>query len=229
MKARKKSILSNEEWKTIPWSYYKKTPKDLLLDVLVEMPRLMEESDILQSCDSPTQRDCCTEMLLNDCWHFDKQLREWLENHAPKQILRTPDTESPTLIDTTDLGSAHIMTLYWSVCIILYSIMRTVMGTETRLPERGDIKAYCRNIIRTIPIFFHPAVGTFRAHLATFPMGLVMRNLDLFEPEERAVEQRLLESCCRTQGGAAIGKFIKSLELDAIEQKKLSNIKGFVL
>lgn len=35
--ARKKSILGEHRWKSIPWSHYRKTPKDKLLDIFVDI------------------------------------------------------------------------------------------------------------------------------------------------------------------------------------------------
>jgi hypothetical protein len=109
-----------------------------------------------------------------------------------------------------DVASAQIITLYWATSIILHSIM----GTVTRPAIwRSDIKYYCRRIIRTALILFHPAVGAFRTHLATFPMTVAITHLSVFEPKERDAEQQLLGNCFMKPEGATIGLFLKAWRL----------------
>jgi hypothetical protein len=55
--------------------------------------------------------------------------------------------------------------------------MRAVVRPDEQLPERANIKNYCQKIIRTILIFFHPAVGTFRTHLVVFSLSIAMSHL----------------------------------------------------
>jgi len=38
-------VFGEPEWKTVPWLEIPKTPKDMLLDVYVEIPGLFETSD----------------------------------------------------------------------------------------------------------------------------------------------------------------------------------------
>jgi hypothetical protein len=214
IRARKRSILSNMEWKAIPWSHIKKTPRDRLLDVLVEIPTLMEESDILNSYDEPGKKDHHRKKLIGKCWFYDKQLREWYKKVSPDNVLRPFNTEESTLIDPMDLASAYLMTLYWTTCILLYDVMHAIVCPSTQLPERASIKPYCQKIFRTVPIFFHPAVGTYRTHLATFPLSLAILHLSAFEPEERILEQRFLEEYFQRPEGMALGNFLRSLELE---------------
>jgi len=175
----------------------------------------LEESDILHSCDDPDKKDYYPGKLI-DCWLCDKQLTEWYSTLTLRK-LKPFNGEESILIDAMDLGPAHVMTLYWATCVILYSVMRVAVSPHIQLPERANIKTYCQQIIRTVPIFFHPVVGTFRAHLATFPMVVAMTHLHVFGPEERIVEQRLLQACFIRPEGTAIGRLLKSLELDASE------------
>ena len=124
------------------------------------MPTLLEESDILHSCDDPDKKDYYRGKLIDNCWLCDKQLTEWYSRLTLHKELKPFNGEESILIDAMDLGSAHLMTLYWATCVILYSVMRVAVSPDIQLPERANIKTYCQKIIRTVPIFFHPAVGT---------------------------------------------------------------------
>lgn len=188
-----------------------KTQKDSLLDILVEIPTLLEESDILRSCDDPDDKEHLQGKLINSCWLCDKQLVKWYSTAWHKEL--KPFNPEDLLINAEDLGWAHLMTLYWATCIMVYSVMREVVGSGIQLPERADVKIYCQKIIRAVPIFFHPAVGTFRTHLATFPVAVAMKYLSALPPEEREIEKRLMGECFLRPEGMAMGKLLKSLEL----------------
>jgi hypothetical protein len=84
-RTRKKTVLSDQEWKTTPWNYYGKTPKDKLIDVLVEMPTLLEEFDVLQLCDDPDKQGFFRRRLIDSCWLCDTQLTEWSSALSLKQ------------------------------------------------------------------------------------------------------------------------------------------------
>jgi hypothetical protein len=197
-----------------------KRQKDKLIDVLVEMPTLLEEFDVLQLCDDPDKQGFFRRKLIDSCWLCDTQLTEWFSALFPQTEPRPKKPGSSILIDATDLGSAHIMTLYWATCIILYSIMRAVVRPDEQLPERANSKNYCQKIIRTILIFFHPAVGTFRTHLVVFPLSIAMSHLiSVFGLEEREVEQQLVDNYFLRPEGVTTGKFLKRLELNTSPDK----------
>lgn len=215
---RKKSFLSNLEWKTIPWRYHAKTQKDRLLDILVDIPTLMEEFDLLQSCSNKSPELISRrQRLIDHCWLCDKRLNHWYANLTLYKIAKPLDKEEPFMIEEIDLGSVHLMTLYWSTCVMLYNILHEALDRNLQLPERTDLKPYCRNIVKAMPVFFNPAVGTLRAYLASFPLYVVMMHLYTFDPEDREVEKMLLEDCFDRPEGIGIGKFLKSVELEALK------------
>jgi hypothetical protein len=219
IRSRKKSVLSTPEWKIIPWELHAKTQKDRLLDILIEIPTLLEESDLLLRSSNETQEDKYyrRQRLIDHCWLCDEQLTAWHETVTIyKNSQPFNNAQESILVDTMDLGSVHLMTLYWSTCILLYSVLRQAIGPESKLlPERTDIKTYCRKIVRAMPIFFHPAVGAFRAYLSTFPMYVVILHLYVFGEEEKKAELKMLEDCYDTPEGMTVGRFMKSVELEA--------------
>ncbi|KAF2247186.1 hypothetical protein BU26DRAFT_552017 [Trematosphaeria pertusa] len=52
VRMRRRTLLNEPEWKTIPRSKHPKTPKDTLLDVLADIPEVMEYADLLSSSSS---------------------------------------------------------------------------------------------------------------------------------------------------------------------------------
>jgi hypothetical protein len=172
------------------------------------MPTLLEEFDILNSQDNLERKELHRQRLIDKCWVCDQQLAEW--------YARLPQFfDEPACHSTGGMppAFAHLMTLYWSTCIILYSVMHKIAGPGMQLLHHMNLKTYCRNIIRTVPVLFHPAVGIRGANLAIFPMNVVMTHLDIFGPEERVVEGRLLQDILKKPEVVTIGKLLKSLDV----------------
>ncbi|KAM7210273.1 hypothetical protein V8F06_014352 [Rhypophila decipiens] len=99
---RKKLVLSDPSWKTVPWKVTPKNLKDVLVDVLVDMPGLVEEFDaMIQSLrdleshiTSSAQQDAAVisaatlrDGFLQKCWEGDRQLLDWSQRvfQLPKQ------------------------------------------------------------------------------------------------------------------------------------------------
>ncbi|KAK2791235.1 hypothetical protein FQN53_006076 [Emmonsiellopsis sp. PD_33] len=108
--ARKKTLLSSPEWKTIPWLHHPKSLRDKLLDILVDIPTLYEEIDILNALSSPTtdvhrnsetqtQSNSLHHSLLTSCWALDSLLDEWYQCiPLPREEgIPTPNTSHPTV------------------------------------------------------------------------------------------------------------------------------------
>jgi hypothetical protein len=204
--------LSEERWRTLPWRNHPKSLKDRLIDILVDMPTLREDLDTLNCCDDPSQRASLRKKLIEDCWRHDKRLAEWYKTMPPasEDSFRVRDANES--LKPEDLAEAHITTLYWSICLILYREIPGIIGSDVVLPDRMNARAYCRKIIKTLPIFLHPSVGTFRTHILTFPMHLALRYIQDFVPKEEMVEEReLLASYLERPEITSIGKFMGSL------------------
>ncbi|KAL5041618.1 hypothetical protein BDW71DRAFT_211954 [Aspergillus fruticulosus] len=61
---RARSPLNDPEWKTVPWTYIAKTPKDLLTDIFVEIPSLLADLDELRTAeDAYMKGEALMEML----------------------------------------------------------------------------------------------------------------------------------------------------------------------
>ncbi|KAK2800324.1 hypothetical protein FQN51_006232 [Onygenales sp. PD_10] len=108
--ARKRTLLSSPEWKTIPWLHHPKSLRDKLLDILVDIPTLYEEIDILNALSSPptdvhrnsetqTQFNSLHHSLLTSCWALDNLLDKWYQCiPLPREEgIPTPNTSHPTV------------------------------------------------------------------------------------------------------------------------------------
>ncbi|KAF4833503.1 hypothetical protein CGCSCA4_v013356 [Colletotrichum siamense] len=211
--SRKRSFLSNTAWKTIPWAKISKTPKDVMLDILTDVPALLEEVDILKS--NPSGYNC--QRFMETYQRLDRETVWWLENLSPPTDildgLHERNYRNPT---ADELAVAHVMTCFWTVCILVYSSLHAVLSSTFNLPgievmelaERTNPRPYCLLIADTVEVFFQPEAGTFGMHAAPFPIGMAIKYLMLTEGFSSKDCMRLIGYFSRQSGGAAMGSFL---------------------
>ncbi|KAH8670100.1 hypothetical protein BGZ60DRAFT_375305 [Tricladium varicosporioides] len=217
---RKKSILSHDEWKTIPWSLQPKTPKDQLTDILVDIPSLLEDFDIMDSCIYPEKKEAQRQVLFDTCWALINQLTEWHNNHSSLLSSKLPDPGTTEYITTSDLVTTHLLTQYWTLCLI---ISKTLLELAPPPHQPSHLKSphfppptnrhpatYARLIIHAVHIFLHPSVGTFRWHLVSFPVSWVVRymNSDSVQGEEMRAEREMLEGLFRKKEAWTLRRWV---------------------
>lgn len=223
IKRRRRCPLSQPIWKTVPWRKIPKTPKDVLIDIFVDVPGLLEDLDHLRSCKDGTEKEARRIRLINECWRIDAELNWWLDNLSPKQELEellVRGLHNPTAYDVV---AASIMSLCWTICILTYSTLRLAMGSKSglELPERTDPYLYCVKVAQIVDIFFHPAAGTFGIQSAPLPIGMSLVYLNSTEAGFNSEPKRKLVSFFGRKGsnGISIGKFLISTQRDGLTPK----------
>ncbi|KAK4208330.1 c6 zinc finger domain protein [Rhypophila decipiens] len=207
MVKRQRCPLSTPAWKTVPFTHTPKTYKDALLDVFVDIPGLLENLDALRLAQDPSsssQRDKRVG-ILQECWRLDRELLGWFDKYGPRRQIeelreRRFRNQDPSLSDAV---TAHIMGIYWAVCILVYSTLQSVLTLhnggcmsidEAALPERMELKQYCRHIADIAEVLLHPSTGVFGLHSTALPLGVALRYLnsvkepdfgELMSPEKR--------------------------------------------
>ncbi|KAM0281233.1 hypothetical protein ACHAQH_003664 [Verticillium albo-atrum] len=231
IKLRKRNFLSAPEWKTVPWANASKLPKDLLLDIFVDIPGLLEDLDALALGDNAALRAILYARLVADCWRTDEGLVSWFEMQSPQAHLaaiRAREYKDPTPEDT---AVAMSMSLYWTACLLTYSTLIIVLTSNpaspldpTTLPERVNPRLYCAAIADILEIFFQPNSGIFSLQLVPFPLGIALSYLvSTLKPNVPPPPElkKLLSYFARGAGGASVGSFLRSMMLEGMG--KMSN------
>ncbi|EGY23391.1 C6 zinc finger domain-containing protein [Verticillium dahliae VdLs.17] len=231
IKLRKRNFLSSPEWKTIPWTNAAKLPKDLLLDIFVDIPGLLEDLDALALCDDAASRPLLYARLVADCWRTDERLVSWFEEQSPRahlEAIKEREYKEPTPEDT---AVAMSMSLYWTACLLTYSTLILVLTSNptspldvTTLPERMSLNSYCAAIADILEIFFQPSSGIFSVQLVPLPLGIALSYLaSTLKPGMPPPPKlkKLLSYFTRGAGGASVGSFLRSMMLNGMG--KLSN------
>lgn len=139
MKLRSKTVLADIEWCDLPWKSSQKGLRDLLIDLLLEMP------EIYHRMDEVGREKCLTKILpgLIDiadlCWQIDMKLNKWytlFETYVGGPLYWPKLSTSVSSADNTESGKvfavafhfpsydvAHAMILYWLALLLVHPIL----------------------------------------------------------------------------------------------------------
>ncbi|OHW99125.1 C6 zinc finger domain-containing protein [Colletotrichum incanum] len=223
IKRRRRCPLSHPVWKTVPWQNIPKTPKDVLVDIFVDVPGLLEDLDHLRSCKDSFEKELRRMELIKECWRIDEELNWWLDNLSPKRELEELMARGLDNPSACDVVVASIMSLCWTISLLSYSTLRLAIGEKTglELPKRTDPSIYCTKIANIVDIFFHPSAGTFGIQSAPLPIGMALVYLNSFEEGFNSeTKWKLVGFFGRTaNNGIGIGKFLLSTQRDGLASK----------
>ncbi|CAK7205527.1 hypothetical protein SEUCBS139899_008304 [Sporothrix eucalyptigena] len=227
IRTRRRTILNQIEWMTIPWRNVAKTPKDTLIDIMSGIPGLLESvdylNDVMQKSASPDDFESFRRKILATAWGFDQQLCEWYNDNLRKDRLQFLErssfddddvdilTDGCSALPTEDLSIVYLMTVYCTACLLLYSTMHSL---EIRnLPERANVSIYINRIASYLRLFFHPSTGQYGLEMTSFPLGLCLQILSSnFHTGGDPVKQRAkFTKLLETERGKEILDFLRSM------------------
>lgn len=193
---RKKTFLADAKWLTIPWRAMPcKTYHDVLVDLAVKLPDLLEEFDKIRSTSSP-ETHVALNNLLKACTGLKDAMTKW--EHGKKQLAR------PILIvhkhqegdlypfDREMSWENHIFfnssLVYWSVQLVVsvtisqlelllasLGFPRSSMYTSTTLNQQ-HARQYATCIAQSVPYALMPDMGALGISHITFPLCLAVQH-----------------------------------------------------
>ncbi|CAI4212420.1 unnamed protein product [Parascedosporium putredinis] len=159
---RRQLVLSTPEWKSVPWQRIPKNLKDILVDVLVDMPRLVEDFDNMQQCTEESKKETLRLALIQKCWEHDGQLSAWfglLRQVANASNTSRPESRAKDVV--TYVAQVHGMSLFWATSLILYSILWMASGPQADLPNRTDPMQHAHRLVQAVAILLQPNAGLY--------------------------------------------------------------------
>lgn len=169
MRIRKSCALSDSKWMTIPWTHHPKTPKDLLIDILVDLPGLCQAIDDLGlQTDAISQSELRTSLRERSLGMIGR-IVSWKTTFSRPTMLSRPGEDLPEAISSHEIANSHLMTFFWAISLNVYRQILPLLDAVT-VSARLNPDECCRRIIRSIPLLLHPSIGTFRQHLVPFPV-----------------------------------------------------------
>ncbi|CAJ2501358.1 Uu.00g042110.m01.CDS01 [Anthostomella pinea] len=174
---RKRFPLNSPEWRTVPWEFEPKSPRDSLLDMLADLTEIIADSDKMRACRDHQQQAILKEEVVRTCWGLDERLRLWPQQAGALKVFLDADGVLMSPASPEDFALAHLTLIYWTACLLLYSALRSLLDEHTYLPLHTDPSVYIRYLAQALPYFWMPGAGLMGAHLAAFPLGLCMNIL----------------------------------------------------
>ena len=178
VRTRKRTVLNEEQWKTLPWRGRVKTPNDSLLDIMAAIPEILERVDRWGNLSSGSREDEARDLETSaKCWTLHFQLQDWLT--ANEHEIHTPVTTTPTPITFPTFEVACLTTRYWVTSLLLYAALDTASGVPPddpsyTHPNRPHPRQFARLITRSTKYFFRPDFGATGATSIAFPLGNTM-------------------------------------------------------
>lgn len=123
---REPSPFSTREWRTIPWRAREKSTKDLLVDILDDIPGLLQQLDEFQGLQGGVERDKSLQRLHLRCREIEAALYAW-KRRVSNDLERFDYTATSLPIAPPDsdveFALLHLTSLYWVACLLLYSTL----------------------------------------------------------------------------------------------------------
>ncbi|KAH6616849.1 hypothetical protein C7974DRAFT_465943 [Boeremia exigua] len=164
IRSRKNIVFNEEAWKTIPWRGREKTASDTIVDILLELPEILEGLDNLNHIPPD---DCCNKTRLaiaEKCWTVHRSLIAWAVVNS--HLIYTPDTWKPIPIKFPNLYVASISSLD---CVL-----------------RSPVQQFARLITRSMPWLLRKDNGALGPYTALFPLStaiMYMQQSEIPDPD----------------------------------------------
>lgn len=222
---RKRCPLSSLKWKIIPWSTHSKSPKDELIDILVDIPEILEDIVSLRTLSSQPEKQYLLRQAVEEkCWRCDRQLLSWSTSCGNATVAfveslitahSTEENSKNSAPPATDLAMAHLGMIYWTTYSLVSQMLSSLSGAsppgedKNRLPPRIDAHLYSRKVALLIPYFKSPAVGSFLLSFIGFPVAVAASFLARQDSEGNFSEARaLLVKAFHGERGSQLQRFL---------------------
>jgi len=215
VRTRTRTVLNEPQWKTLPWKGRVKTPNDSLLDIMAEIPEILENVNRWGALSSGSIEDEARDLQTSArCWTLHLQLQEWLALNEHE--IHEPVTRTPTPITFPNFEVATLTTRYWVISLLLYTALDTAsrvppINADCTHPDRPHPRHFARLIARSASYFFREEFGATGATSIAFPLG----NTMLFMSRNPAVDGPYMGLIKKAWGNpdlpSAIKNFLDSL------------------
>lgn len=229
---RKRSPFSKGQWKRSQlWRSVSDSPLNKLINILVEVPGLLEDLDTFRQASSTEEAVELHSALLAKCRACEIELITWevevgdILTIYDYTLVREP---LPLPRDDDDLAVIYLSCYHWMTCLMVYSTIGFCEledpGTERKLslmdcPSQQVARSYAYRIAHAVHLLFQPPAGDYSSVAVFFPFGNALRYLIMMETygDQMAMSSErllLVEIFTRPFMGSFVGRFLGNLQAD---------------
>ncbi|KAF2665573.1 hypothetical protein BT63DRAFT_68610 [Microthyrium microscopicum] len=182
---QKASVFASEVWCTIPWRNDQKTLKDLLYDILLQIPNAMEKGRLA----TPSNNIETYLEIITDYLEIHSRLEQWfttLTKQISKQNFFSEDIESLAADEymSHGVGIAQSTVMFWTGMVIVHMGLSDFAnriranGRAQDLPlaymvyeNTANPRKYIDSILASVKYFLNPSNGIASLQCITVPVG----------------------------------------------------------
>ena len=185
--------------------------KDIIVDVLVDIPGLLEDLDSLRACKDEHRQLALRRNLIQQCWRYDRQLLSWhsgLSRGMNFCCYQMPGLEAGQ-ITIGERGRIEAMSIFWAICLVVYATLSEISPQKTSFSDRTNLQQYAAKLVEVIPRLVCPGAGLYSQDVAALPLALalpVMGKIDSLRDQ-----YTLLMSNLKRMPGEDIGGLCRRL------------------
>lgn len=183
---RTRSPFSSHEWKTIPWGTKPKSAKDRLVDIMLEIPTLLEQIAQLQSSSCLAAAGILQQKVLSRCAQLERAMRVWAAKMGT-DILRFDYTFMgecvPVPQKEAEFGLLHLCIVYWFIEMMLVSVkifVSKLCAIETAEAMR-QLQMAARKSARALPLLFASSGGLAQSISGLLALSIALRYFLIVE------------------------------------------------
>ena len=230
LKRREPTPLADIPWLQIPWSKGSKDSRQQLLDIMIQLPTILQEFDAIMAVrgtdnDTQTRRS----FFFRRCRDFHYEAESWcrtLETGVGAQLYRMVKEGIPAVFPLDHFSFAHTVTLCWAFNIVLYG---TLYRALKEIPESPTLTSetyawcnpepYAKYIANSVHYFFQPDAEPFSAAIFAFPMGVALNYFSYTYKGMHPEYLKIVEFLRRGKNGETTGKFLRTLQASTDPKK----------
>jgi len=123
---RTPSFLAEPAWLTTPWRGTRKDIHDEVIDILLGLPRIFQQTDVATASQRPSDKLTGLLKSVKLCWETDAALRDWfarLDDLIPGPLFWSQASTITTSADTPESGRLFHVSYRFPIFIIGYSLV----------------------------------------------------------------------------------------------------------
>lgn len=189
---RKASPFNSDEWKSVPWRMRPKSMKDRLIDIMLEVPTLLEQMTDVSTHALPAES---RKQLLVHCEAVEEALQSWAVDMS-SEILRFDYTVTglplfPPMVDT-EFALLHLSIIYWFINMMVFSIKISRSPSDPGTADTWMALALAaRKCANAVPLLFRASSGLSQNITGLLALSISLRYFLVVERSGEPSEELL--------------------------------------